>query len=119
METQNIYHKGVSKEGVAIHTGFPNPAIDASLKDLDLNQLLIAHSASSYMMRIVGNDWHQLGIFDGDIAIIDRSLTARRNDIVVWWQDDSFRLSHLSQVPKSAAVWGIVTSTIHIFKDVQ
>lgn len=119
MEPKNIYHEGVSGDGIAVHTGFPNPAIDASLKDLSLNQLLIAHSASSYMMRIVGNDWQPLGIFDKDIAIIDRSLTARQNDIVVWWYEDSFRLSYLSQVPKQAVVWGIVTSTIHIFKDIR
>lgn len=119
MEASNIYHNGVSLDGVAIHTGFPNPAIDAALKDLDLNQLLIAHSASTYMMRIEGNSWRALGVFDGDIAIIDRSLTAFSNDIVVWWHDDSFILSHLSQVPKQATVWGIVTSTIHQFKDVK
>lgn len=116
---ENIYHKGVSQEGVAVHTGFPNPAIDASLKDLDLNQLLIAHSASSYMMRVVGNEWHHLGVFDGDIAIINRSLTARSSDIVVWWHEDTFMLSFLSKVPKQATVWGIVTSTTHIFKDVR
>lgn len=119
MDSQNIYHKGVSHDGVAVHTGFPNPAIDAALKDLDLNQLLIAHSASSYMMRIAGNDWQHLGIFNDDIAIIDRSLTARPNDIVIWWGDGSFILSYLSQVPKNAVVWGIVTSTTHIFKDVR
>ncbi len=116
---ENIYHKGVSGDGIAVHTGFPNPAIDASLKDLDLNQLLIAHSASSYMMRIEGNSWRQLGIFSGDIAIIDRSLTAFKNDIVIWWRADSFVLSHLSQVPKEAVVWGTVTSTIHRFKDIR
>jgi SOS-response transcriptional repressor LexA len=116
---ENIYHKGVSHDGVAVHTGFPNPAIDASLKDLDLNQLLIAHSASSYMMRIGGDSWQHLGIFNTDIAIIDRSLTAHQNDIVVWWHEDTFMLSHLSQVPKQATVWGMVTSTIHIFKDIR
>jgi SOS-response transcriptional repressor LexA len=119
MESQNIYHKGVSHDGIAIHTGFPNPAIDASLKDLDLNQLLIAHSASSYMMRIEGDSWQHLGIFNGDVAIIDRSLTAFANDIVVWWHEDSFMLSHLSQVPKQAVVWGMVTSTIHQFKEIK
>lgn len=115
----HIYNDKIASDGVAIHTGFPNPAIDASLKDLDLNQLLIAHSASSYLMRIAGTHWQHLGIFDGDIAIIDRSLTARPNDIVVWWKEDSFTLSHLSQIPKQAVVFGIVTSTIHIFKDVR
>ena len=114
-----MYNDNLPTEGVAIHTGFPNPAIDASLKDLNLNQLLIAHSASSYMMRVQGNEWQHLGIFNGDIAIIDRSLTAHQNDIVVWWHEDVFMLSHLSQVPKQATVWGMVTSTIHIFKDIR
>lgn len=119
MESQNIYHTAVSQDGVAIHTGFPNPAIDASLKDLDLNQLLIAHSASSYMMRVAGNEWRHLGVFDGDVAIIDRCLTAHQNDIVAWWHENTFMLSYLSQVPRQAVVWGMVTSTIHIFKDVR
>lgn len=115
----HVYNEKIAADGVAIHTGFPNPAIDASLKDLDLNQLLIAHSASSYMMRVQGDEWRHLGIFNGDIAIIDRSLTAYANDIVVWWHEDSFMLSHLSQVPKQATVWGMVTSTTHIFKDIR
>jgi hypothetical protein len=28
-------------------------------------------------------------------------------------------LSHLSQVPKQAVVWGMVTSTIHQFKEIK
>lgn len=113
-----MYNDNIPKDaGVSIHTGFPNPAIDASLKDLDLNQLLVSHSTATYMMRISGSDWRQLGIFNGDIAIIDRAVTALRNDIVAWWHNDSFMLSHLHQVPKNAVVWGTITATIHQFKE--
>lgn len=105
--------------GVSVHTGFPNPAIDASLKDLDLNQLLIGHSTATYLMRIAGSEWRQLGIFVGDIVIVDRAVTAHRNDIVAWWHQDSFMLSHLHQVPKHATVWGTITATIHQFKEVS
>ncbi len=114
-----MYHDSLPERGVAIHTGFPNPAIDAALKDLDLNTLLISHSAATYFMEVAGNDWRALGIFAGDIAIIDRAITAHKNDIVAWWQHDSFVLSHLHQVPKNAQVFGTITSTIHRFKEVN
>lgn len=115
-----LHHDNIPADaGVSVHTGFPNPAIDASLKDLDLNQLLISHSAATYMMRIASSEWRSLGIFDGDITIVDRAVTAHPNDIVSWWKDDSFVLSHLHQVPKNAVVFGTVTATIHQFKEIR
>lgn len=120
MENENIYHDALPKDaGVSVHTGFPNPAIDASLKDLDLNQLLISHSTATYLMRISGGEWRALGIFAGDIAVVDRAVTAHSNDIVAWWHNDSFMLSHLHQVPKDATVWGTITTTIHQFKEIK
>ncbi|HEU4913959.1 MAG TPA: S24 family peptidase [Candidatus Saccharimonadales bacterium] len=106
--------------GVSVHTGFPNPAIDERLRSLDLNHLLINHSASTYFFRVQGSEWESIGIFDGDIAIIDRALDASRNDIVLWWGADSgeFKLSALSAVPAGSNVWGVITATIHQFRRV-
>lgn len=116
----SLYHEKVSSlHGVSVHTGFPNPAIDASLKDLDLNTLLVSHSAATYYMQIVGDGWKELGIFSGDIALVDRAVTAYANDIVVWWGGDEFVFSNLHAVPKGAVVWGVVTSTIHRFKELN
>lgn len=115
-----IHHDAVSSlHGVSVHTGFPNPAIDASLKDLDLNQLLVSHSTATYYMEITGHNWQQVGIFDGDIAIIDRAVTAHPNDIVVWWHQDTFTMTPLHKIPRGAVVWGTITATIHRFKDVR
>lgn len=114
-----MYNDNIHKKtGVSVHTGFPNPAIDASLKDLDLNQLLITHPAATYLMRVADNDWRTLGIFAGDVAIVDRAVTAHRNDIVAWSHDDLFVLSYLGQMPRGAVIFGVVTSTIHQFKEV-
>lgn len=107
-------------EGVSVHTGFPNPAIDGRLRSLDLNQLLINHSASTYFFRVRGTEWEAIGIFDGDIAVIDRAIDAFKNDIVLWWGNDSeeFKLSTLANVPAGSTVWGVITSTIHQFRKV-
>jgi len=101
--------------GISIHTGFPNPAADTSLHGLDLNHLLIQHSASTYFFRVRGNAWEAIGIFDGDIALIDRALDPRRSDTVIWWNKDSeqFNISALSAMPKDATLWGVITSIIH------
>ncbi|HLZ14872.1 MAG TPA: S24 family peptidase [Candidatus Saccharimonadales bacterium] len=105
-------------DGVSIHTGFPNPAADTTLHRLDLNQLLIRHSVATYMFRVQGNNWEQAGVFDGDIAIVDRALDARGNDIVLWWHDSEgeFAISSRKRMPKDARLWGVITATIHQFR---
>lgn len=107
-------------QGISVHTGFPNPAIDTRLHSLDLNQLLISHSASTYFFRIKGNEWESSGIFHGDIAIIDRALDAFKNDTVLWWDNghEEFSISTLGTVPSGATVWGVITSIIHQLRKV-
>jgi hypothetical protein len=104
-----------TSDGVSEHTGFPNPATDTSLNGLDLNKLLVVHSASTYFFRVRGNEWEGMGVFDGDLAIIDRALDARQTDTVIWWdgRGEQFSISGYRQVPDDAIIWGVVTSTIH------
>lgn len=108
-------------DGVSVHTGFPNPATDKAFKTLDLNQLLIEHPASTYYFRIAGNDWQDVGVFDGDIALVDRALNARPNDLVVWWRDEGgeFAISTCQKMPKDARSWGVITATIHQFRKIN
>lgn len=106
------------QEGVSVHTGFPNPAIDKSMPTLDFNQLLIEHAASTYMFRIEGSEWESVGVFGGDIAIVDRALDPRKADVVIWWNEESgdFAISKYSAMPKEARLWGVVTASIHQFR---
>lgn len=105
-------------DGVSIHAGFPNPAADKSFSNLDLHQLLVERPSSTFLFRIAGGQWEDEGIFDGDIAIIDRSLDPRPADRVVWWDDTAgtFHISTLKTMPRSAACWGVVTATVHQYR---
>jgi len=100
---------------VSIHAGFPNPAVDGSLEGLRLEQLLIKHPASTFFWRIQGEQWEDQGIFDGDIAIVDRALTPRNKDLVVWPDEESFCISKVKTAPKDKEVWGVITTIIHQF----
>lgn len=103
-------------QGVSVHTGFPNPAIDTSLKGLDLNQLLIHNSVSTYLMRVSGDQWQDIGIFAGDIALVDRAIRIQATDLVIWHDGSEFALSIKPHVPEDAIVWGVVTTVIHQYR---
>lgn len=105
-------------DGVSVHAGFPNPAADKSLQTLDFNQLLVQHGASTYMFRVRGNEWQGAGVFDGDIAVVDRALDPRKDDVVIWWDESrgEFAISQCTRMPKTGSCWGVVTATIHQFR---
>ncbi|HSX08132.1 MAG TPA: S24 family peptidase [Candidatus Saccharimonadales bacterium] len=104
------------RDGVSIHAGFPNPAADTSLSGLDLNQLLVRRATSTFLFRIRGDAGEDFGIFDGDIAIVDRALDPRKTDLVVWWDADTFRISRFGQLAEDSMSWGVITSVIHQFR---
>jgi SOS-response transcriptional repressor LexA len=104
--------------GVSVHAGFPNPATDQSLQGLDLNKLLIRHATSTYLFRVRGNEWESVGVFDGDIAIVDRALDPKKSDVVLWWDDirSEFVISHYKSAPSDTTLWGVITASIHEFR---
>ena len=100
---------------VNVHAGFPNPAAERSGAPLSLDKLLVRHPSSTYFFRIRGHNWHRYGVFDGDLAIIDRALTPRERELVIWWQDSGeFMLSPFARAERQN-IWGTITAIIHPF----
>lgn len=67
----------------SVPAGFPSPADDYLDQPLDFNELLIAHPAATFAVRVVGDSMTGAGIFPGDIAVVDRSLTAHDGCIIL------------------------------------
>ena len=63
--------------------GFPSPADDYMDLRLDLQQHLIKHPAATFYMRAAGDSMREAGILDGDLLIVDRSLTPKTGSIVI------------------------------------
>lgn len=107
-------------DGVSIHTGFPNPALERRGQEtklaLDLNQLLVRRPSSTYLYKLAGHRWADQGIFDGDVAIIDRSLQAGSSDLIVAWRNEGSILCRQHQLMPSDKPWGVVTAIIHQFR---
>lgn len=107
-------------DGVSVHSGFPNPALErreqGSRLALDLNQLLIRHPSSTYLFQVAGHHWTDQGIYDGDVAVIDRARQARPSDLLVAWRDGGSTLCRQHQLTPEDKPWGVVTAVIHQYR---
>ena len=66
-----------------VECGFPSPAADTIDGGLDLNEHVIRDKAATYFVRASGHSMRGVGIFDGDILVVDRSEQATDGSIVV------------------------------------
>ena len=98
---------------VGVHTGFPNAALTPTGGALSLDRLLISSPSSTYLFRISGHHWEQQGVFDRDIAVVDRAVTPQPGTIVIAW--DEFGELHINNWnPRlKQNVWGVITATVH------
>ncbi|XQW84267.1 LexA family protein [Thalassotalea piscium] len=64
-------------------SGFESPAAEYKELGLSLDKLLIRHPNATFIGQASGISMQGVGIFDGDLLIVDRALTARNGDIIV------------------------------------
>ena len=119
-----------------VSAGFPSPADDYLEKILSIDKLLIKNQASTFLIRVGGDSMINIGIYEGDILIIDRSLDAKNKDIVIASIFDELTVKRLifdiqgnpqlkAENPlysnieiknkEDLIIWGVVTSAIHQF----
>ena len=115
-----------------VQAGFPSPADDACEMKLNLNDHLVAHPAATFFIRVTGDSMEDSNIFSGDLLIVDRSLTPKKDDIIIAIVDGEFTVKHLELGPPlrlcpanqnyspititedtDFQVWGVVTYVIH------
>lgn len=116
----------------AVSAGFPSPA-DDEMEELDLNELLIAHPAATFFLRVSGVSMIKAGIHDKDILIVDRSLEPAHGKIVIATLNGELTVKRLYKkedrvqlIAENDAyppidispevdfrIWGVVTNVIH------
>lgn len=78
-----------------IKAGFPSVAEGYSHESIDFNRDLIRHPESTFYGRVYGDSMIDAGICDGDIAVIDKSMTAVDGDIIVAFINNEFTIKYL------------------------
>jgi DNA polymerase V len=116
-----------------VAAGFPSPADDYLEDKIDLNQYLVKHPASTFLVRASGESMINAGIFPDDILVVDRSLKAEDGKVIIAVVDNELTVKRYRKkgrkiilependafdpivIPQAseAFVWGVVTNVIH------
>ncbi|MDN3698011.1 MULTISPECIES: S24 family peptidase [Vibrio] len=64
-------------------TGFESPASEYTQLACDLDELLVDHPSATFIGKACGDSMEGVGIFDGDLLIVDRFVTAVDQDVIV------------------------------------
>ncbi len=118
-----------------ISAGFPSPADDFLDSGIDLNKELIKNPYSTFYGRVRGDSMKDLGIHNGDLLVIDKSLEPQNGKIAVCYIDGEFTVKTIKiegdccwlvpanenykpikvTVENDFIVWGIVINVIKYF----
>ena len=114
--------------------GFPSPATDYIEEDINLNIHLIKNAPATFVIRVQGKSMSNVGIYDGDLLIVDKSLKPKNFSIVIANVNDELvvksfikekDIQFLSSGSKNfndkiiinpnseIFIWGVVTYVIH------
>ena len=80
--------------------GFPSPASDYLEGKLDLNTHCVPHPAATFYLRAEGESMTGVGIFPGDLLVVDKSLTPRNGDVVIALLDGGLTVKTLQLKPR-------------------
>jgi DNA polymerase V len=78
-----------------IHAGFPSPADDYKENDLDLDDLVVKNPEATFYVQVTGDSMKDACIQEGDILVVDRSLSATHNTIIVALVNGEFTVKRL------------------------
>ena len=98
-------------------SGFPSPAQGYEQKTIDLNSYMIKHPAATVFMRIESSRYTQMGIYNGDLLVIDRAKEINPNSLVVYESDGHFVLGRVFNIKGETVITGAITHVIHTVKE--
>lgn len=116
-----------------VEAGFPSPAQEYEEERLDINDLVVTNPSATFYVRVKGNSMVDANISEGDILVVDRSVTPIHGKIVIAVVDGDFTVKTLYNkdgvvklVPanpdypeiilkdeQELNIWGVVSYTIH------
>ena len=117
-----------------VGAGFPSPATDYIEDDIDLNSYLIKNSPATFIIRVQGKSMINVGIYDGDLLIVDKSINPKNYSTVIAnvneelvvktfikEKNNNFLTSDPNKIKDkielnenpNIIIWGVVTYVIH------
>ncbi len=80
-----------------VRAGFPSPAEEVLRDALTIDQYLVEKPSQTVLITVKGDSMVDAGIHPGDIAVVERRITADPGELVVAIVDNEFTLKHLAR----------------------
>ncbi|MDF4203891.1 peptidase S24 [Maribacter sp. SA7] len=94
-------------------TGFSSPATHYSEPRIDLNEVLVTNSSSTFFIRVADDEFKEHNVLTNDVLIVDKSLAPKLNLLVLATVDDSFKIVRIDQnATEVLNIWGVITFVI-------
>ncbi len=77
-----------------VEAGFPTTAEEEVLETLSLDNYLIKHKESTYLLEVKGDSMIEEGIKEGDLVIVERRGDAKEGDIVIAEVDGGWTMKY-------------------------
>lgn len=115
-----------------VSAGFPSPADDYLETPLCLNELLIDDPPATFFVKVSGCSMEKIGIFEQDLAVVNRSKKPQAGHIVIAVKNNEFLIkelqiknqqlwlkAHQDNIPlqtldedQGDQIWGVVTGIV-------
>lgn len=82
--------------------GFPSPTADYTEDELDLNAYCIHRPSATYFVRAIGDSMKDMGLYSGDLMVVDKAENPMQGDIVIAETDGEFTVKRLQLKPRIA-----------------
>lgn len=116
-----------------VQAGSPAMADEHVNDHINLHDHLVQSPEATFFARAQGDSMIEVGIFDGDMLVVDSSVEARNGQIVIAGIDGALTVKRLNRTPEGIELlpenkdykpipvspesdfrlWGVVTSVIH------
>ena len=100
---------------------------------LNLKSVLIKEPEATFLFRVKGDSMTGVGIYPGDMLVVDKSIDPKHNDIVIAIYNNDFTVKRLYKIGSKVklvpennlyppitlkgedelVIWGVVTNSIH------
>ncbi len=130
---KELFHRQRALLRCAVSAGLPVPLSDEIQDHMSLDEHLVEHRESTFFMRVTGESMRGMGIYDGDLLVVDRATPAAHGTIVIAVLDGEFTVKQLCYTTQGTvlraahpdypeisvkpeqdfAIWGVVCWNVH------
>lgn len=111
-----------------VFAGFPSPAEDYLEAPINIHDYLVTNQPATFLGRVSGNSMCSAGIHNGDIIVVDRSLSPQPDQVVIISNETGFMVKFFRSentntflasadgdkitLNESISLWGVVTAVV-------